>query len=67
MASSNNNEYGTIEGGGHFISGDTCTVKATASEGYEFVNWTENGAVVSTTEEYTFIVGTNRNLVANFQ
>ena len=32
-----------------------------------FVNWTENGQVVSTQAEYTFTVTNNRTLVAHFQ
>ena len=47
--------------------GQTCTVTATANDGYTFLNWTENGTVVSTNAIYTFTVNGNRNLVANFQ
>ena len=45
----------------------SCTVTATV-EGADiyFVNWTENGQVVSTDEEYTFTVTGNRTLVAHF-
>ena len=39
---------------------------ATANDGYTFANWTENGNVVSTEANYSFIVNGNRNLVANF-
>jgi uncharacterized protein (TIGR02145 family) len=46
--------------------GTTCTLTATPNEGYVFVNWTENGAVVSTDATYSFTVESNRNLVANF-
>ncbi len=34
--------------------------------GYAFVNWTENGTVVSTNPNYTFTVTGDRTLVANF-
>jgi len=57
---------GTVTGGGTFTYGQSCTVTATANTGYSFVNWTENGEVVTTNASYTFIVTGNRTLVANF-
>ena len=39
---------------------------ATANTGYTFINWTENGDEVSADASYSFIVVSNRNLVANF-
>ena len=57
---------GTVSGGGVYLDGESCTVTATPSEGYGFNNWTENGSVVSTSENYTFTVNGNRSLVANF-
>ena len=65
-ASSNPSEGGTTSGAGHFDLNQTCTVSATASSGYEFVDWTENGEVVSTNPTYTFTVTRSRKLVANF-
>ena len=59
-------EGGMVTGGGEYIADNTCTVKATANEGYTFVNWTENGGQISGEAEYTFVVTGNRNLVANF-
>ena len=47
--------------------GTEYTVTATPNEGWEFLNWTENGEVVSTNPVYTFTVTADRNLVANFQ
>jgi hypothetical protein len=41
-------------------------VGAAANAGYNFVNWTEGGAVVSSSAIYTFTAGANRTLVANF-
>ena len=49
-----------------YYQGDVCNVTATANEGYSFVNWTENGTVVSTDASYTFTVTRDRELVANF-
>lgn len=47
--------------------GSEVTVTAIPNEGFEFVNWTEDGEVVSEDIEYTFIVTGDRDLVANFQ
>ena len=60
-------EGGTVTGDGLFYYGDECTVEATANEGYDFVNWTENGDVVSTEAAYTFAVTSDRTLTANFE
>ena len=63
----NYSEYGTVSGGGSFEGGDTCTVNATANEGYMFICWTdETGLVVSNQAEYTFVVTGDRILTANF-
>ena len=65
-ASSKPSAGGTVSGGGNYTKGSNCTITATASENYHFVNWTENGSVVSTDPEYSFIVMGNRTLIANF-
>jgi hypothetical protein len=64
--SANPSYGGTVSGAGSFYSGSSCTVTASANNGYSFVNWTENGTVVSFNANYTFTVTRNRNLVANF-
>lgn len=43
------------------------TVTGRALAGYRFVKWTENGVTVSTDSSYTFLVTTNRQLVAHFE
>ena len=58
---------GNVTGGGAYNQGQSCTVSATANNGFTFTNWTENGNVVSTQANYTFTVTGNRTLVANFQ
>lgn len=58
---------GTTSGGGAANVGASVTVVATASAGYSFVNWTENGTQVSTSASYTFTASVSRALVANFQ
>ena len=45
----------------------SCTLTATANTGYEFVNWTKNGVVVSTANPYTFTVTGDGDYVAHFQ
>ena len=57
---------GTVEGGGSYEEGASCTVRATATNGYTFSNWTEDGNPVSTQANYTFTVTSNRTLMANF-
>ncbi|MFM8358334.1 MAG: InlB B-repeat-containing protein, partial [Verrucomicrobiota bacterium] len=46
--------------------GASVTVTATANAGYAFVNWTEGASVVSSAATYTFTVGADQTLVANF-
>ena len=48
--------------------GDTyTTIEAVANSGYDFVNWTIDGTVVSTANPYTFTVTEDIELVANFE
>ena len=58
---------GTVSGGGTYTIGSTCTLTATPYQGYDFVNWTENGEEVSTTATYSFEVTGSRTLVAIFE
>ena len=51
---------------GNYNYGQTCYVTATANDGYNFVNWTENGTAVSSNATYSFTVTGDRDLVANF-
>ncbi len=62
----NPSNAGSVSGGGSYTYGQTCTVTASANNGYAFTNWTENGSQVSTNASYSFTVTGNRNLVANF-
>ncbi len=57
---------GTVNGAGTYTHGQSCTLTATASTGYTFTNWTENGNVVSTNASYSFTVEGDRTLVAHF-
>jgi len=58
---------GSTSGGGTFLSGSPVTVAAVPNVDYAFVNWTENGTVVSDASTYSFTVTAGRNLVANFE
>lgn len=57
---------GTVNGGGMFGSGTTCTLSATANEGYTFMYWTENGQQVSSNPIYSFTVTQDCSLMAHF-
>lgn len=63
---SNNNEWGIANGGGTFEEGQNATITAVAATNYEFVNWTKEGAEVSTENPYTFAVTESATYVANF-
>ena len=57
---------GTVAGGGTYHFGDAVTVAATTGTGYDFVNWTVGGTVVSTSAAYNFTVTGDVVLTANF-
>ncbi len=58
---------GTIRGAGNYEYGASCTLTATANEGYNFVEWTKDGVQVSTDASYTFTVTASETYVAYFQ
>lgn len=58
---------GTVTGGGTYQQGQSCTISAMNNSGFTFINWTENGNVVSTNANYTFTVTGNASYVAHFQ
>ena len=57
---------GALSGEGVYEYGDSVTVVATPNEGWNFINWTENGGQVSNSTVFSFIIGSDRDLVANF-
>ena len=65
-ATSNPANGGTITGTGTYDSGALVTLTANPNNGFRFINWTENGNIVSTNTSYTFNLNSNRNLIANF-
>ena len=60
-------EGGNVYGAGTYNSGHVVTLRAIANEGYEFVNWTRDGGVVSSSANYTIVVRENAEYVANFR
>ena len=65
-ASANPSSGGTVTGGGVYNAGASCTLTATAHNGFTFINWTKNGTVVSTNSTYSFTVNENASYVAHF-
>jgi uncharacterized repeat protein (TIGR02543 family) len=68
VLSSNPAAGGTTTGAGAFLAGTSVTIAANHNTGYSFTNWTDllTGDVVSTSASFTFVITTNRKLVANF-
>lgn len=59
---------GTATGGGEYEVGENCTVKGTPGNGYSFEGWyDENSVKVSSSAEYTFVVGLSKTLTAKFK
>jgi uncharacterized protein YjdB len=65
--SANPSSGGKVSGSGSYSNGSEATLLATANPGYKFVNWTNNGVVVSSNSTYSFKVTGNINLTANFE
>ena len=59
-------EAGTIIGGGIYSYGEEVTLTIERNEDWAFQNWTENGEVVSEEMTYTFVITSDRDLVAHF-
>ena len=49
-------EGGTVDGAGFYSYYETCTLTATANEGYQFNSWMVDGETVSTETTYSFTV-----------
>ena len=60
-------DAGTVTGTGSYTMGETCTLTATANEGYHFASWVLDDEVVSTAETYSFTVTEDADYVANFE
>ena len=64
-ASANPVEGGTVTGADIYYYGESCTLTVTPNEYYVFLNWTENGEIISETASFSFVVTEDRNIVAN--
>jgi Divergent InlB B-repeat domain/Immunoglobulin I-set domain len=60
------NGGGWVGGQGTFKAGSKRTVTATPKRGYIFAYWSENGLLVSSNINYSFILNGNRTLAATF-
>lgn len=58
---------GTVLGDGLYQSGAAITLLALPAEGFEFVNWKENGTTLSSETSFTFVANESRNILANFE
>jgi hypothetical protein len=66
-ATTSNSNQGTVSGSGTFYANQPVSLVASPTTGYQFLNWSEAGSVVSTQTIYNFNASGNRDLVANFQ
>ena len=57
---------GTTTGDGAYDPGAEVTVTASPLPGFRFLNWTDNGTIVSTVNTHTFTIDVNHSLIANF-
>lgn len=60
-------EGGVVLGGNTYAEGAICRLEAIANPDYQFVNWTKNGEVVSTSAVFSFNVVESALYVAHFQ
>ena len=65
-AETSNATHGTVSGGGTYGYNGSCTLTATANDGYIFENWTKNNEIVSCNNPYTFSVKTPGTYTAHF-
>ena len=63
--SANPSEGGTVSGGG--TGEEAIAIRAVANEGYQFLNWTVNGNIVSYNANYSDFSEGNKEYVANFR
>lgn len=58
---------GSVSGTGTYNYGDTVSLTATASSGYQFVGWYDGSTLVSTSSTYSFTVSGNKSFTVQFQ
>ncbi len=58
---------GVLSGDGYYIEGQIATVSADDASGFDFINWTENGTIISTSATFNYTMpGHSSTLMANF-
>ncbi|NLN95123.1 MAG: T9SS type A sorting domain-containing protein, partial [Bacteroidales bacterium] len=62
----NNSDWGIVTGSGIYEHGQLVTLEAIAYSGYRFIEWREDGAVVSTDTLLVFTALNHRSLLAVF-
>ena len=58
---------GSVTGSGTFVHNTWVTLTAVPDSGYEFLHWTEDGQVVSTDADLSFLATEGRDLEAHFR
>ena len=68
-ASANPSQGGTVSGAGTYNHGETCILRAIPAIDHAFVNWTKDGNVVATEDNFSFVVSaaTAGSYVAHFE
>ena len=64
--SSNPSTGGTVNGGGLYVQGESCTVTAMANDGFVFYYWSEDNEWLSSDATYSFSVDRDRSIAAHF-
>lgn len=59
-------EAGSITGDGYYQLSSTCSLSTTPNYGYSFTNWNDTSSILSYSPNYSFVVSSNRNLIAEF-
>jgi len=66
IATANPANAGSVTGAGSYDVGTTVNLIAIENTDYKFYNWTENGTIVSTQQNFTYVLNGNKTVVANF-
>ncbi len=64
---SNIEEGGLLSGGGEYLKGEEIEISASPNSGYQFLNWSESGFIISYEPSFTLKIDDNRDIFANFR
>ena len=64
---SQNIQGGTVWGGGVYSHGSTASLSATPMNGYRFINWTQDGSILETTNSISLVIESDYAITANFE